>query len=158
MFLASLREKHHIYCLFKDKIMRLDYTPFARHSVGFDKLFSMLGEAAQDTSYPPFNIERANENDYKVALAVAGFKQDDITIELENNALKVTGEKAEAEATTEFLHKGIAARGFERRFQLADHMKVSDATIEDGILTINLQREIPESQKPRRIAINANNT
>lgn len=133
--------------------MRFDYTPFARHSVGFDNLFSLLGEASQDTSYPPFNIERANENNYKVALAVAGFKQDDITIELENKALKVTGEKAEVEATTEFLHKGIAARAFERRFQLADHMKVNDAIMEDGILTINLKREIPESQKPRLIEI-----
>jgi molecular chaperone IbpA len=136
---------------------RFDFTPYRRNTVGFDRLFELLentGRAAQNENYPPFNIERTGENDYKVTVAVAGFKPDEIDITAQQNLLIVSGQKdAESNDNRDFLHMGIASRNFERRFQLADHIHVTDADLADGLLTITLVREVPEALKPRKIAI-----
>ena len=105
-------------------------------------------------SYPPYNIERTGEHEYRITMAVAGFTADELNIEVKNNALTVSGKKAEREDKQEFLHQGIAARNFERRFQLADHVEVTGAEMENGLLHVDLKREIPEAMKPRTIAIN----
>ena len=136
----------------------IDYAPLYRSTIGFDRLFSMLdnlggNEVAQ--SYPPYNIERTGENAYRISMAVAGFGEDDLTIEAKEHTLTVTGEKkpsANAEGS-EFLFQGIASRAFERRFQLADHVEIRSANLENGLLHIDLVREIPEAMKPRKIAI-----
>jgi molecular chaperone IbpA len=138
-----------------------DYTPLYRSSVGFDRLFNMLDQAAnvEPTAYPPYNIERLSENAYRITMAVAGFATDDIAIEAKGNALTVTGKKPEkVEAKTEFLHQGIAARSFERRFQLADYVEVKGADLDNGLLHITLERHIPEALKPRQIAITSGAT
>ena len=138
---------------------RFDFTPYRRNTVGFDRLFELLettGRSAQNENYPPFNIERTGENDYKVTVAVAGFKMDEIDIVAQQNLLIVTGSKqAESNDNRDFLHMGIANRNFERRFQLADHIHVTDADMADGLLIITLVREVPEALKPRKIAIGA---
>jgi molecular chaperone IbpA len=134
-----------------------DLSPLYRSTIGFDRLGSLLdtlgafdGDAP---SYPPYNIERVGENDYRISMAVAGFGDNDLTIEVKENTLSIRGEKqAEAEQTT-FLHRGIAARSFERRFQLADHVVVKSAGLENGLLHVDLVREIPEAMKPRTIPI-----
>lgn len=135
----------------------IDYSPLYRSTVGFDRLFSLLDNMAQpDTSqsYPPYNIERTGEDSYRITMAVAGFSESDINIEAKQNALTVTAEKTETEDDTkEVLFRGIAARAFERRFQLADHVEVVEASMENGLLHIDLVREIPEAMKPRKIAI-----
>jgi molecular chaperone IbpA len=135
-----------------------DTTPFYRSSVGFDRLFRLLDEAqnTESHSYPPYNIERLSENAYRITMAVAGFSAAELAIEAKGNALTVTGKK-EAQASTagEFLHQGIAARGFERRFQLADYVEVKGAELDNGLLHISLLREVPEALKPRQIAIAA---
>ncbi len=133
-----------------------DYSPFHRSSVGFDRLFRLLDEAAnvETVSYPPYNIERLSENAYRITMAVAGFSSDEIAIEAKGNALSVTGKKdAQSDAKVEFLHQGIAARSFERRFQLADYVEVKGADLVDGLLHITLERHVPEALKPRQIAI-----
>jgi molecular chaperone IbpA len=133
-----------------------DLTPLYRSTIGFDRLAQMLDDAAgfETPAYPPYNIERVGEDEYRITMAVAGFGQADINIEVKGNALTVTGKKAEkAEAKTEFLHQGIAARTFERRFQLADHVEVKGADMDNGLLHISLKREIPEAMKPRTVAI-----
>jgi molecular chaperone IbpA len=136
---------------------RFDFTPYRRNTVGFDRLFELLentGRAAQNENYPPFNIERTGENDYKVTVAVAGFKPEEIDITAQQNLLIVTGSKeSDSNDNRDFLHMGIASRNFERRFQLADHIHVTDAALADGLLTIVLVREVPEALKPRKIAI-----
>jgi molecular chaperone IbpA len=136
---------------------RFDFTPYRRNTVGFDRLFELLentGRAAQNENYPPFNIERTGENDYKVTVAVAGFKPEEIDITAQQNLLIVTGSKqADSNDNRDFLHMGIASRNFERRFQLADHIHVTDADLADGLLTIMLVREVPEALKPRKIEI-----
>jgi molecular chaperone IbpA len=136
---------------------RFDFTPYRRNTVGFDRLFELLentGRAAQNENYPPFNIERTGENDYKVTVAVAGFKPDEIDITAQQNLLIVSGQKdADSNDNRDFLHMGIASRNFERKFQLADHIHVTDADLADGLLTITLVREVPEALKPRKIAI-----
>jgi molecular chaperone IbpA len=127
-----------------------------RSTVGFDRLFSLLdqfAEAAPSNGYPPYNIERTGENDYRISIAVAGFAEADLNIEVKENALTVKGEKKPAEAQGEVLHQGIAARAFERRFQLADYVQVKGASLENGLLHIDLVREVPEAKKPRTIAI-----
>ena len=138
---------------------RFDFTPYRRNTVGFDRLFELLettGRSAQNENYPPFNIERTGENDYKVTVAVAGFKMDEIDIIAQQNLLIVTGSKqAEGNDNRDFLHMGIASRNFERRFQLADHIHVTDAEMVDGLLIISLVREVPEALKPRKIEIGA---
>jgi molecular chaperone IbpA len=137
-----------------------DLTPFHRSTVGFDRLFSLLDQAMgsepQAQSYPPYNIERTAENAYRISIAVAGFAEADLTIEAAANTLTVTGEKADAgNASADVLFRGIAGRSFERRFQLADHVTVTGARLEHGLLHIDLVRELPEAMKPRTIAINA---
>ena len=135
-----------------------DLAPLYRNTVGFDRLFSMLdqfGSVEAAPSYPPYNIERTGENAYRISIAVAGFTQDDLNIEVKENALTVRGErKPEGDKKAEVLYQGIAARTFERRFQLADHVQVTGAALENGLLHVDLVREIPEAKKPRQIAIN----
>ncbi|MBY6241996.1 Hsp20 family protein [Methylosinus sp. Sm6] len=136
-----------------------DLSPLYRSTVGFDRLFSLLDQVGtQDaaSAYPPYNIERTGENDYRVTLAVAGFAREDLSIETRENTLAIKGSKEHGELTgvkREILHQGIAARAFERRFQLADHMVVTAASLANGLLHVDLVRQIPEAQKPRRIEI-----
>ena len=141
---------------------RLDLTPYRRSTVGFDRLFDMLEGATRANSgdnYPPFNIERRGEDAYRVTLAVAGFKPDEIEITAQQNLLVVAGKKqSDALDQGQFLHLGIAQRGFERRFELADFVRVDAANLEDGLLFVDLVREVPEAMKPKRIAINGQKT
>ena len=133
-----------------------DLTPLYRSTVGFDRLARMLDEASsfEAPTYPPYNIERLAEDEYRITMAVAGFAPEDITIEVKGNGLTVSGKKAEkTESKIEFLHQGIASRAFERRFQLADHVLVHGAGLENGLLHISLKREVPEALKPRTVAI-----
>jgi molecular chaperone IbpA len=134
-----------------------DLTPLYRSTVGFDRLFGLLDTATNGDAqpYPPYNIERTGENAYRVTLAVAGFGEGDIDIQAKENVLTVKGEKNESKEETgrEVLYRGIASRAFERRFQLADHVEVSGASLDNGLLHIDLVREIPEAMKPRKIAI-----
>ncbi len=133
-----------------------DYTPFYRSSIGFDRLFRLLDEAQnlEPQSYPPYNIERVGENEYRITMAVAGFGEKDLAIESKGNALTVTGKKADkVETAGEVLHQGIANRSFERRFQLADYVEVTGAELANGLLHVSLKREVPEALKPRQIAI-----
>ena len=136
-----------------------DPTLLYRSTVGFDRLFSLLdefAEAAPSNGYPPYNIERTGENDYRISIAVAGFAEADLNIEVKENALTVKGEKKPGETQGEVLHQGIAARAFDRRFQLADYVQVKGASLENGLLHIDLVREVPEAKKPRIIAIGTN--
>lgn len=134
-------------------------TPLLRHAVGFDhfdKMFNSLNQIDESTaSYPPYNIEKTSENDYVVTIAVAGFSDADLSIVQERGSLVVRGkiEKESKSADSTFLHKGIATRAFERKFNLADHVRVTDASLANGLLHISLHREIPEAEKPRMIAI-----
>ncbi|WP_243613690.1 Hsp20 family protein [Shimia aestuarii] len=134
-----------------------DFAPLYRSSVGFDQLASLMDRAlsteAGQPSYPPYNIEKTAEDAYRISIAVAGFGADDLGIEVKENALVVTARKAEEDDARTYLHRGIATRAFERRFHLADHVRVIGARHEDGMLHIDLEREIPEALKPRRIAI-----
>jgi molecular chaperone IbpA len=134
-----------------------DLAPLYRSTVGFDRLFSMLDQVGGYESapgYPPYNIERTGENDYRISIAVAGFGQDELSIEAKENTLKVRGEKQEQqEKKGEVLYQGIAARAFERVFQLADFVQVKSAALENGLLHIDLVREIPEAKKSRNIPI-----
>ncbi|MCW5685978.1 MAG: Hsp20 family protein [Pseudolabrys sp.] len=133
-----------------------DLAPLYRSTVGFDRLFSMLDgfDSAAAPGYPPYNIERTGENDYRISVAVAGFGEQDLSIEAKENTLTIKGEKSKEEASKgEVLYQGIAARAFERVFQLADHVQVKGATIENGLLHVDLVREIPEAKKPRQIPI-----
>jgi molecular chaperone IbpA len=139
-----------------------DFSPLYRSTVGFDRLFSKLDSLSQvDTAqaYPPYNIERTGEDAYRITMAVAGFGEDEIAIEAHGNALTVKAEKLEekAEDGVEVLFRGIAARAFERRFQIADHVEIKAATLKNGLLYIDLKRNVPEELKPRKIAINASN-
>ena len=134
-----------------------DFSPLYRTSVGFDRLASMMSSATrqdQGNSYPPYNIRTTGEDHYQITMAVAGFSEDDIDIITEHNRLVITGKRAdEEEEQVEYLHRGIATRSFERRFNLADHVKVVRANLENGLLHIDLEREIPEAMKPRSIKI-----
>jgi molecular chaperone IbpA len=136
----------------------LDFGPLYRSTVGFDRLVNLLDRAGQlegQAGYPPYNIERTDDHAYRITMAVAGFGEDDLTIEVVENALKVSGRIREADESEgrEFLHRGIAERAFERRFQLADHVEVKGASLENGLLSIDLKREVPERLKPRQIEI-----
>ena len=133
-----------------------DLSPYRRSMVGFDRVFDMLENQARTNSgdkYPPFNIERRGEDAYRITLAVAGFKPADLDITAHQNLLVVQGRKADEATEGEFLHVGIAQRGFERRFELADHVRVESADLENGLLVIDLVREVPEAMKPKKIAI-----
>jgi len=134
-----------------------DFTPYRRSTVGFDRLFDLLETSARaDTeTYPPFDIEQQGEDQYRITLAVAGFRPDEIEIVAQNNQLTVTGKRKEEADTGRYLHRGIATRAFERRFQLADFVVVQDASFDSGLLRISLKREIPEAMKPRKIEISA---
>jgi len=138
-----------------------DLTPLYRSTVGFDRLFSLLdsfgGVDGSAPTYPPYNIERTGENAYRISLAVAGFTEKEVNIEVKENTLVIRGEKetTEQEEKGEVLYQGIAARAFERRFQLADHVEVKGASLENGLLHVDLVREIPEAMKPRQIPIGA---
>ena len=137
-----------------------DFTPLYRSSIGFDHLARMLDDAAsfEAPAYPPYNIERVGEDEYRITIAIAGFGASDINLEVKGNALTVTGKKTEkTDGKTEYLHQGIAGRNFERRFQLADHVEVTGADLNHGLLHISLKREIPEALKPRTIAIRSAN-
>ena len=136
----------------------VDFSPLYRSTVGFDRLFSMLDSLAQPEggqSYPPYNIERTGDDAYRISMAVAGFSDEDISIEAHRNVLTVKGEKNEnaEQDGGEVLYRGIASRAFERRFQLADFVEVQGAELRNGLLHIDLKREIPEEMKPRKIAI-----
>jgi molecular chaperone IbpA len=136
--------------------MRLDLTPYRRSTIGFDRLFDMLesnARAATAENYPPFNLERLAEDRYRITLAVAGFSRDEIEITAQQNLLLVSGKKDEKSTNANFLHVGIANRSFERRFELADFVFVEDARLNDGLLVIDLVREVPEAMKPKTIAI-----
>lgn len=138
---------------------RPDFTPYRRSMVGFDRLFDMLENQQRNNggdNYPPFNIERRGDDAYRITLAVAGFKNSDIDITAQQNLLVVQGRKGEEPDSGQFLHVGIAQRGFERRFELADFVKVEAAELEDGLLVIDLVREVPEAMKPKKIAIGGN--
>ncbi|WP_374944776.1 Hsp20 family protein [Sphingomonas sp.] len=136
--------------------MRLDLTPYRRSTIGFDRLFDMLETNAQRASaenYPPFNLERVADDRYRITLAVAGFGRDEIDVTAQQNLLLVTGRKDDTGTNPNFLHLGIANRSFERRFELADFVFVEDARLNDGLLVIELVREVPEAMKPKTIAI-----
>ena len=133
-----------------------DLTPFYRSTVGFDRLFSLLDQAAGDggNGYLPYNIERTGENDFRITVAVSGFSQNDISIVAKENTLTIKGEKvANENSQNEVLYRGIASRAFERSFQLADFVQVKNASLENGLLHVDLVREIPEAKKPRTIPI-----
>jgi molecular chaperone IbpA len=135
--------------------MRIDHTPFFRSTVGFDRLLDLL-ETAGEQGYPPYNIERSDENNYRVTLAVAGFAEKDLSVDVKDRVLTVSGKREEADkAQSAFLHQGIAGRAFERSFQLAEHVEVKAARLENGLLHVDLERIVPEEKKPRRIQINA---
>jgi molecular chaperone IbpA len=135
-----------------------DLTPFYRSTVGFDRLFNLLDQTSAESApgYPPYNIERTGENDYRVSVAVAGFAENELNIELKENTLTIKGEKQTKteEKSGEVLYQGIAARAFERVFQLADFVQVKGAALENGLLHVDLVRVIPEAKKPRQIPIN----
>lgn len=141
---------------------RFDFTPYRRSTVGFDRLFDLLENASRaggSENYPPFNIERRGEDAYRITLAVAGFKAADLEIVAQQNLLVIQGRKAdEQSAEGQFLHVGIAQRGFERRFELADFVRVDNANLEDGLLVIDLVREVPEAMKPKRVSIGTQKT
>ena len=136
---------------------RFDFSPYRRSFVGFDRVFDALENATQATAenYPPFNIERLDANNFRITIAVAGFKADEIDIVAQQNALLVKGKKADTDSGDRgrFVHLGIATRSFERRFDLADFVRVTSADLADGLLTVDLVREIPEALKPQKIAI-----
>ena len=142
---------------------QFDFAPYRRSTIGFDRLFDLLETSARQASsenYPPFNLERLAEDRYRITIAVAGFKADEIDVTAQQNLLLVSGKKAEAETESQqgaFLHLGIANRSFERRFELADFVRVENANLSDGLLTIDLVREVPEAMKPRKIAVNSGN-
>ena len=136
-----------------------DLTPLYRSTVGFDQIANLMDRAlASDVgqnSYPPYNIEKTDDDAWRISVAVAGFSDDDLAIEVKERSLHITGRKASDEKDRNFLHRGIATRAFERRFHLADHVKVTGASHEHGMLHIDLMREVPEALKPRRIEITA---
>jgi len=136
-----------------------DFAPLWRSTVGFDRLFDLAQAAAQhagEDNYPPYNIERLGEDSYQISLAVAGFSPDEISITAEQNVVTIEGNKPE-KAEREFLYRGISTRHFKRQFNLADYVQVKNASFDNGLLQIELVREIPEAMKPRKIAINGSN-
>ncbi len=133
----------------------VDFTPLYRSVVGFDRLADLLDSAAAETAtgYPPYNIERTGDHTYRIEIAVAGFKPDELAIEVKESVLTVQGRKAGGDGERRFVHRGLAERNFERRFQLAEYVVVTEAKLADGLLAIELKRELPEALKPRRIEI-----
>jgi len=138
-------------------MQQFDFAPLYRSTVGFDRLAQLLDSVGgyDGDGYPPYNIERLGDNEYRITMAVAGFEKDEFTVEVKESTLVVSGEKKPDAKERAFLHRGIAARGFERRFQLADYVEVKGAEFKDGLLHIDLVRNLPERMKPRTIAIAA---
>ncbi|MBX9868456.1 MAG: Hsp20 family protein [Burkholderiaceae bacterium] len=137
-----------------------DFAPLYRSAIGFDRLAHLFNEAQRTESapsYPPYNIELVAEDQYRITMAVAGFTRSELDIESERDVLKIVGRKQKEEAQNRYLHRGIAARDFEHSFRLADHVKVTAAKLDNGLLSIELVREVPEAYKPRRIAIDGDN-
>ena len=136
---------------------RFDFSPLYRSTVGFDRMTQLLDAAMQGADhadgYPPYNIEKSGEDNYRITLAVAGFGPDDVEITAQDNTLVIAGKAQPAEGERTWLHRGIAARAFERKFQLADHIRVRGARMENGLLHVELEREVPEELKPRKVAI-----
>ncbi|WP_100261255.1 Hsp20 family protein [Qipengyuania seohaensis] len=135
---------------------RFDTTPYRRSTVGFDRLFDLMERQARNAggdNYPPFNIERRDDDEYRITLAVAGFRPEDLDITAQQNLLTIHGRKRDDQPEGDMLHVGIANRGFERRFDLADYVRVENADLKDGMLIIDLVREVPEAMKPKKIAI-----
>ena len=135
---------------------RFDFTPYRRSTVGFDRLFDLLENNVRNNAgdnYPPFNIERRGDDEYRITLAVAGFRAGDLDITAQQNLLVIQGKKRPENTQGELLHVGIANRGFERRFELADYVRVDNADLADGLLTIDLVREVPEAMKPKKIHV-----
>ncbi|MBK7685562.1 MAG: Hsp20 family protein [Rhodocyclaceae bacterium] len=133
-----------------------DLSPLYRSAIGFDRLANLVDNALRtdaQPSYPPYNVERLDENNYQITMAVAGFSRAEIDIEVENDTLKIVGSKQKVEPAKTYLHRGIGTRDFEHRFQLAEHVKVVSAALDNGLLSISLAREIPETMKPRKISI-----
>ena len=139
-----------------------DFTPLYRTAIGFDRMANMLDNINRSEQtqggYPPYNIELLDENEYRITMALAGFRSEELSIEAEQNTLKISGKKQDELSGKKFLHQGIAARNFERHFQLADHVRVETARLENGLLHVDLVREIPEAMKPRTIAIQTDST
>ncbi len=137
----------------------IDFSPLFRHSVGFDRMQRLLDAAQQHdtstTSYPPYNIEQAGENGYRITMAITGFGEEDLDVTVKENILTIAGKLAVEEGETTYLHRGIAGRAFERRFDLADHVIVVGANLVNGLLPIDLERQIPDEKNPRKIAIGA---
>jgi molecular chaperone IbpA len=143
----------------EDMVMRsaFDFSPLYRSTVGFDRLFDMLDQSAQVepmTNWPPYNIEKVGEDRYVITMAIAGFSPDEIELTQKESQLLVAGQKKGSEEGKQYLHRGIATRAFKQTFNLADHVKVTGASLENGLLTVELKREVPEALKPRRIEIN----
>ncbi len=137
---------------------RFDFTPYRRSTVGFEHLFELLerqGRNQGNDNYPPFNIERRSEDEYRITLALAGFRPEDLDITAQQNLLTIAGKKHDdGPEAADMIHVGIANRGFERRFELADHVRVENADLVNGLLTIDLVREVPEAMKPKKISVN----
>lgn len=138
-----------------------DFTPLYKTTVGFDRLASLFDELSvgenSNPSYPPYNIERINDDEYRISMAVAGFTDEELNVEIEGNALSISGQKVTKDDETEYLHRGIATRNFERKFELDDYVFVNGADLENGLLHIALKREVPETKKPRSIPIGSKN-
>src|SRR6201995_759743 len=133
-----------------------DFSPYFRSTVGFDQLFNRLEQAVEaGNGYPPYNIERSDETHYRISIAVAGFAEKDLNVEVRDGVLTVVGKREDSAEKASYLHQGIAGRAFERRFQLAEHVEVRAAKLENGLLHVDLERVVPEEKKPRRITINA---
>ena len=132
-----------------------DFAPLYRSTVGFDRLFQLLDGSVEGeaSTYPPYNIERKSETEYRISMAVAGFARDEIDIQVKEQSLTIKGEKKAADKEAQYLHRGIATRAFERRFQLADHVEVTGADLQDGLLHVDLVRNVPERLKPRAVQI-----
>ncbi len=139
-----------------------DFSPLYRYrtSIGFDRLANIMDTVTRadsgGSSYPPYNIEKTDDDSYRISIAVAGFAEDELNIEARDGQLVISGKKADSEDDVQYLHRGIANRAFEKRFQLADHVRATDATTENGLLHVDLVREVPEALKPRRIEIASN--
>jgi len=152
-----LGRQTHVASFKEDYVMRqFDFAPLYRSTIGFDRFAQLLDTVSGldvDAGYPPYNIERLDENEYRITMAVAGFNEDEIKVEVKESALSISGEKKPDDKERTFLHRGIAARSFERRFQLADYVEVKGADFKNGLLHIDLVRNLPERMKPRSIAI-----
>lgn len=154
-----MRLLSHYRLLYEDSIIMrhtIDFSPLYRHAIGFDQMASMLNSATAEktATYPPYNVERVEENHYRITMAVAGFSEAQLSITTEHNTLLISGQQTSENDDAEYLYRGIAARNFERKFQLAEHVKVTTARLENGLLHVELEREIPEALRPRTIAIN----